>query len=778
MRRYRVAVIFTFLLAGPAIVLAAPTPHPSPSATPLKVIDKLTVTGASSSREEQFKSTFSGSVITSKDIQRLGPSRSMQTILSSKPSVQAFAFGGSPYVRTHFSFRGFSGGQVGETLDGIPLNGLFNGGVTNSASQRNATPFVTSLLSSVDVYRGVNDPQHTSLDSLGGSVAYHLVDPSLAPSVYARYNVGVGADIFAQTGPTALGGTRFAIAAGSDYYRGFQAGVPDANRYVYINANVPVKGRNFLRLIYSADRNVGYVPHNIPVSAVPGNSISDNGVGFQWPTDQTYSFNRADVTLALLDYGHGWSPNLTTRLTVFGYNTQYNRLSYSDPAYAYLPNQPFAPTFAQSYMNGTISSNPADFAFHRYINGDKRSGYVFRAALASSATNDVIAGVQYVHGYESSAEYWGASDSFTPQNTYNNAWYQPGKRDSTTAFLEDKLHLGKFLLNPGVRINAVGTTSETPVVGYFYSTPFTVGNSYNFTEPSLGARYAFSRDLVAFAGIGRSAKPPSISAYYNDVPDAVTGNVPPLVVQPEYSNDLDIGVRGEPFGPRGARWSLDGYNDRFANTFATAPAPYSYYVALGQTPSQAANSVTSNAISLTTNAGNATYRGIEASVDRIPLARYAHGAILSGYANYSSNSAMYTSTYKSVSGSSILAGTALPYVPLQLWNVGVVYQSRRLTTQFGLRGVGTQQIFSNVIGGPAGTWLDPFTTLDGYLAWTPPGLAGTTLSLSGTNILDTGGLQYGYISSAFDPTAYPNGVFVGMPIPPAAVYLSISTKVR
>ncbi len=775
------AVLFAMVLfAAPLPALAASagsTPTPAPSPTP-KVIERITVTGASRSRQEQYRSPFSGSVLTRSAIKRLGPARSMQTILSSKPSVQAFAFGGSPYVRTHFSFRGFGGGEVGETLDGIPLNGLFNGGVTNSASQRNATPFVTSLLSGVDVYRGVNDPQHTSLDSLGGSVAYHLIDPSMTPSLYTRYNVGMGGDVFAQTGPTGLGGTRFAIALGSDYFRGFQSSVPDANRYVYINADVPIKGRNFLRLIYSTDRNVGYVPHDIPVSGVPGNSIADNGIGFQWPDTQTYSFNRANVDLALLDFGHGWSPNFTTRLTVFGYNTQYNRLSYSDPNYSYLPNQPFAPTFAQSYMNGTISSNPADFAYHRYINGDKRRGYILRATLLSSANNDVIAGLQYVHGYESSAEYWGPNDSFVSQNTYNDAWYQPGIRDSTMEFIEDKFRSGKLLLNPGVRFNNVGTTSQTPVVGYFYSTPFNVGNSYNFTEPSLGARYEFSPHLIAFGGIGTSAKPPEISAYYNDVPDPVTGTIPPLVVQPEKSTDADLGIRGQSSGARGFRWSLDAYNDRFTNTFSSGPAPYSYYISLGQTPAQATNSVTSNAITLTTNAGNATYRGVEASLGRIPIARYADGATLSSYANYSINSAVYTSAFTSSAGSGVTPGTALPYVPLNLWNVGLVYRSRTLTTQFGMRGVGRQQMFNNLTSAPSGTWLDSYVTLDGYLSWTPRSVPNTTLSLSASNILDAHGLQYGYISSAFDSATYPNGVFVGMPIPPAAIYMSISQRVR
>ena len=40
------------------------------------------------------------------------------------------------------------------------------------------------------------------------------------------------------------------------------------------------------------------------------------------------------------------------------------------------------------------------------------------------------------------------------------------------------------------------------------------------------------------------------------------------------------------------------------------------------------------------NAWNAMYRGVEASLGRVPIARYADGATLSSYANYSINSAV------------------------------------------------------------------------------------------------------------------------------------------
>lgn len=772
MRRLLILACTAFAAAGIATPASAATasPSPSPSPTPLRVIRKVTITGASASRQEQFQSPFSGSLINRKQIKELGPNQSMQTILSSKPSVEVFGFGGSPYVRSHLSFRGFNGGEFGETLDGIPLNGLFNGGVTNSASQRNATPFVTSLLSSVNIYRGVNDPQHTSIDSLGGSVAYHLVDPTNKPHLSLTYNLGEGGDIFAQTGKTAIFGTRFAIGVGSDYYRGFQPGVPDANRYLYINGIVPLKGPNFLRLIYSVDRNVGYVPHDVPIGPYNGLSLQEDGVDFQWPTDLTYSYNTADVNLAILDFAHGWSPRLTSRFTMFRYDTGYHRMSYANPNDGFLPNAPFAPTFAQPYMNGVISSNPADFQFHLYRNSDQRLGFVWRNAWTTSATNSIIFGIQYEHGYEISQEYWGPTLNFAPLDTYNDAWNQPGYRNSSVTYIEDKYHLGKLLINPGIRWNGVQTADYTPVVGYFYSFPFAVGNSYNFTEPSLGLRYAFSPTLVGYAGFGSSAKPPEIAAYYSDnqlIPG--TSQIAPLVVQPEYSLDFDTGLRGQ---THGMSWSADVYNDRFTNTFSTAPAGLGYYEGLGLSPGAAQNAVANGAIILTTNAGNAVYRGYELSLSHIPLTR---SASLLGFANFAENVAVYTSAFpygSSTPANPLYAqpGTTVPYVPSQTANIGIYHRGKRLDWRLGAHGIGQQLMFDDVLGGPSPTqFLSGFTTVNGYLAYKLDRAGRDTLSLAGSNLLNKRALVYGYVSSSFA-----NPLTVAMPLPPRSWYLSIT----
>ena len=768
------AVFGSTLTGFTARVFAATAPSPSPSPGGLRTIIRVRAKAnrASRSRRQQFLSPFSGSVIGRDVIKHAGPISSIQSILNSSPSVEAFSFGGSGLVRTHLSFRGFNGGQFGETLDGIPLNGLFNGGVTNSASQRNATAFVTPLVESVNVYRGVNDPEHTSIDSLGGSVAYHLLDPAFKRSFGMVYNAGSGGDAIFNTGANAAG-VRAVIGTGTGYYRGFQNDVPDWNHYIYGNLIVPVFHRTgFLRFIYNDDRNNGYVPHDVPNDAIPGASIATNGIAFQWPVNQTYSYNIAHTNLDLIDFVKQWSPEVATRLTFFRYLTDYSRTSYTDPTISYLPNSPFAPTFAQGWMNGTISSNAADFAYHLYHNSDQRLGFVARSTFYTSDKNTLKFGWQYVHGHEESAEYWGPTLGFAPQLTYNDAWDQPGNRNSIVQYAEDTYRAGKLLVEPGLRFDSVTTESITPFVGYFYSQTFSVGNSYAFFEPSLGLRYRFAKNLVAYMGTGTAYKPPEISAYYNDVIDSVTGKVAPLVVQPEQSTDFDLGLRGN---TEGYRWSAGIYRDNFNNTFSQAPAPLSYYEnALGQTPAQAAASVASGAITLITNAGNSRYSGVELGISHVRLTPGRGDDGLFGFVNASQNAAYYTTAYTSGSNSHVNAGTNVPYVPNHLYNIGASFVAPHFSGYADYRIVGAQTIFDNVTAAPSMTQLRSYRTLDANITWEPARDKGFGITLSGYNLLDERANVYEYNSSSF--AAFPNGVFVGMPMAPPTVVVSFGYR--
>src|SRR5215469_1176412 len=120
-----------------------------------------------------MKATFTESGITPEAILNLTPSpaTTVQTLLNTQPSIYATT-GATNGMETDIKFRSFSDGEFGETLAGVPLNDIFNSGVTYQADNRNNALFITRDLDSVDIYRGVNNPAVNTYNSLGGTVNY------------------------------------------------------------------------------------------------------------------------------------------------------------------------------------------------------------------------------------------------------------------------------------------------------------------------------------------------------------------------------------------------------------------------------------------------------------------------------------------------------------------------------------------------------------------------------------------------------------------------------
>src|SRR5579871_3098233 len=76
------------------------------------------------------------------------PATTVQTLLNTQPSIYATT-GATNGMETDVKFRSFSDGEFGETVAGVPLNDIFNSGVTYQADNRNNVLFITRDLDSV-----------------------------------------------------------------------------------------------------------------------------------------------------------------------------------------------------------------------------------------------------------------------------------------------------------------------------------------------------------------------------------------------------------------------------------------------------------------------------------------------------------------------------------------------------------------------------------------------------------------------------------------------------
>ena len=125
-----------------------------------------------------FKSAYTVSHISKKAIEAANnPMMGITNILSQKPSIYVTTSGPNG-VRSHIYMRAFNGGQITEEFDGIPLNSLFDGSAQNYASVRNNVPFTLGDVSSVNIYRGINNPSVNSFNSLGGTINFNPLMPS------------------------------------------------------------------------------------------------------------------------------------------------------------------------------------------------------------------------------------------------------------------------------------------------------------------------------------------------------------------------------------------------------------------------------------------------------------------------------------------------------------------------------------------------------------------------------------------------------------------------
>ena len=713
-------------------------------------------------KKKVFKSSFSESLITKKEIKAVNnPMAGIASILSTKPSISAQSFGPNG-MRTNIEMRAFNGGQITESFDGIPLNNLFNGSAQNDASVRNNVPFTLGDVSSINIYRGINNPSVNSFNSLGGTINYNAVMPSYKANgeifggygSYATRNYGF--DI--NTGKLPYG-VRMYIRITRNDSNGWMNNTADKNHSYYLSLIKPYnENRSNVSFIYMRNDNTGFTPHSIPFPLV-----QEYGYTFNWPTSVDNSYNIDDSYYAILGWKNYVNRHFNFSNKAFYNNNRYYRTSYfnpqCDPAVYNNPSSsiynaseqgvcnqitidgqipPYMPNDASYLIYFTMPSsrdsyNPGALFgsilygtdYHLYVNNTDEAGDIpqFNVNLPY---NKITFGGQFLFGTLRSAEYFYGSSNVPMGTGYNNAWNEHDTRTNNTLYVQDKIHLlnNRFDIEPGFKYNTVNT-SDADDEGYYYKMGGTVSNTYNYWEPSIGISYKLLKNWIVYGSWGKIQKVPEIGAYYGIIGGGTINGqsvTPPLTVKPEYVTDYELGTR---YKYRGLHLSLDGYRELFQNTFLN-----SYVPAYG--------------ISIESNVGKSMYEVIELALN-YRIDKYANV-----FGNWSYNTAIYTQSFARVPGegesSSIVAGTHIAGVPRHLANIG--FNGHMFHSQLRLWGTYTGQAGFNYLNGvPSGYNYGGYWVFNGYLshyfnfsrmrgAIKEMHLKGVMLSLSIDNILN------------------------------------------
>jgi outer membrane receptor protein involved in Fe transport len=413
------------------------------------------------------------------------------------------------------------------------------------------------------------------------------------------------------------------------------------------------------------NRNHGNAPQFIP------QNILSNQFDFQWPTNLYQSDNLDKNYLGIVGFTTEVGSALTIEDEAYAGDNNYTRTSYSNPAYAgpyFIDDQGSGYPFWTSYMGydgftrfpytgtqayGVSTSGCAptcafagtDYHFYGY------DGKIFGDRLKLTAdlpNNTITAGGDLNYGKLHSREYWYGAADMPMIAGYNDAWDEHDTRTMWSIYAQDNIHFwdGRVHITPGVKYIAARTT-DNDALGFFYSAPGPDSGNEHFVSPTLGASVEPIRNLTVYGSFGKNVKFPDITAFYN----AVNGsNTAPIVVNPEYAYDYELGARYRMGKFTG---ELNGYQENFSHIIFSSTTAVGNFVQYQ-------------------NGGSQRYRGLEFQMTD-NFGRLLRGE-WQGYVNASYNQAICTSvTQSALTGNSCNVGQELANVPKVLANVGLIW---------------------------------------------------------------------------------------------------------
>ena len=320
----------SLLLTTAAFVLPLATTAVAQTSDESKIETVIVTANRPPLNDIPMKSTFTESTITPEAILNVSPSPAMtvQTLLNTQPSIYA-TVGATNGMETDIKFRSFVDGEFGETIAGVPLNDIFNGGVTYQADNRNNQLLITRDLDSVQIYRGVNNPAVNTYNSLGGTINYIPRQPT--EEMGGDVGVDGGSfntlDVHATFNTGDWGGIRQTLSVERDTSSGWLQNTPDWSDNVYYagNADLPHDTQVFSYFVFN--KNEGDAPQFIP------QNIINQQFNFQWPANLYRSVNNDTNYLGIVGFKSEVTNWLHVEDEAYAGDNNYQRVSYHNPAY-------------------------------------------------------------------------------------------------------------------------------------------------------------------------------------------------------------------------------------------------------------------------------------------------------------------------------------------------------------------------------------------------------------------------------------------------------------
>ncbi len=678
----------------------------------------------------------------------ISPALTVISVLNNIPGVNAQALGPLGFIPsdTAFTVDGFASNEIGTTFDGVPFINTFLGGLYGEGDDQAATPIDPIFVSGMKLYSGANTMSQSSLDDLGGTLAYL---PAL-PTANFNVQLGVTGGMYSGGGSetqeyfginsgaiSSLNGLDVLAKVSHTKLSGPWDNVSGTKNAFYLAAVQPTSSGE-VKLIAAVTDQDSHPPSDGYPSVLIGNQYDYN-----YPTGVAQFDQKSSSTFVDLSAKALLNPYMIGEAKVFYDGTSNNRTDWSNPIYdnayegyyddlpstlkscsalnAYESSSPLPGSYPETYdcaeATAMFGSAGAGTAYQHYVNNYDDEGGVGTLTLLIP-NNTVTVGVMGLLGSELSEESWFGSAPVPIGTTgYDMAWLEHDGQTWYNVYAEDNISLlnDKLHIYPGFKYNNLNMYSNDDQ-GYYYDYSGSVTETYKWVERSIGVNYALTHALNVYVNYGQSTKPPDVSALYGNIGASPEPVAP--TVKPENVNNIDAGIR---FKNADYFWDVAFFNRDFNDIF-----------------SETYSDVTG--ITLTYNAGKALFRGftLDGGIN-LP-----YNFTLKG--NFGYTSAKYTESFTNVNGSTITDGMWRPNIPIDTGNVEVDWSYGPWFAKLDEHYIGSQYLQDYNDGETTPYQLGGYGTLnfDGDYNWVLDNktLQSVTLELHVDNILDRHAIAY------------------------------------
>ena len=523
--------------------------------------------------------------------------------------------------------RGFANGQYNVTFDGIPW------GDSNDFTQHSTSYFMPQDTGNIVVDRGPGDASNIGNATFGGTLAVTSKDPMAATSI---------------TPYTAFGSFNTRLL-GVEFDTGFLHNYGDASAFIdYKNfttdgylTNAHLRRDNlFLKFIKPISDNTvltivsmqNKLHQNVPLGATLANmqKFGRNYGLNNDPTSQNYAgYNYDDITsdfeyIGLQSQQGNWKVN--NKLYTYAY--YHNGFNGADPGGAQpngtvyginnVPGQKMTMNYRSvgDLLRLSRTLGPGDLNFGAWVDHQTNNRWQYEIDFTNGGALNAIP--------TSAAADRVMNDTLTTIQPYvDYAWKAS---DALT-------------LTPGLKYVSFRRTLDASV-NQGTGLPYSGEHTWTKVLPALTARYAIEKNWSAYAQLAKGFQAPNLNAFYKTNPDLGT-------LKPEETMNYQLGTT---WASQRLALSADIYDIDFKNKIVASPSGTS---------------------TIFTNAGGATYKGVEGE------GTYYVGEGFSIYGNYSVNSAKdktnnqwLPNTPKTTAAAGVIYNQGQVYASLMAKNVG------------------------------------------------------------------------------------------------------------